>query len=92
MTPDICPVCGEVVPEKAKACPECGACEETGWSDEGKADALGIPGDNFDYNEYIKREFEGETHKRQYGGLWIITATILLAAFAWYFLRPMVSR
>ena len=87
MTPDICPNCGEVVPPKAKACPECGACEETGWSDEGRADALGLPSEEFDYDEYVKREFEGENPKRRWGAVWLITAIILLALFAWGLLR-----
>jgi hypothetical protein len=88
MTPEICPVCGEVVPAKAKACPECGADEQTGWSDDAKADALGIPSENFDYDDYIKREFQGEKPKRKFGPIWIATALILLAIFAWAFLRP----
>lgn len=28
-----CPVCGTEVPNKARACPECGSDEDTGWSD-----------------------------------------------------------
>jgi hypothetical protein len=92
MTPEICPNCGEMVPEKAKACPECGACEETGWSDEAKADALGIPDDSFDYDEYVKREFEGENPKRKFGALWVVTAIVLLGLFVWYLLSPHVPR
>ena len=85
MTPDICPVCGEVVPNKAKACPECGACEETGWSDEGRADSLGIPSEEFDYEEYVKREFEGEKPKRKFGAVWFVTAIVVLILFVWMF-------
>jgi hypothetical protein len=83
MTPEICPNCGEIVPPKAKVCPECGACEETGWSDEAHADNLGIPSEDFDYDDYIKREFEGEKPKRKFGTVWIVTATILLALIIW---------
>ena len=86
MTPEICPNCGEVVPPKAKACPECGACEETGWSDEAHTDNLGIPSEEFDYHDYIKREFEGENAKRKHGAIWVVTAVVLLALFAWMFL------
>jgi hypothetical protein len=88
MRPDYCPVCGEEVPAKAKACPECGACEETGWSDDAKADALGLPDDSFDYDEYVKREFEGAAPKRKHGGLWVAVAVVLLLLFGWYFLAP----
>ena len=87
MTPEICPNCGEMVPEKAKACPECGACEETGWSEDAKADALGVPDDSFDYDDYIKREFEENPKiKRKLSAVWFITGSILLIAFGWYFL------
>jgi hypothetical protein len=88
MKPDICPVCGEVVPEKAKSCPECGSDEQTGWSDDAKADNLGIPSEDFDYDDYIKREFEGETPRRKFGAVWIVTAAILLGLFLWYALGP----
>lgn len=82
--PDICPNCGELVPEGARACPECGADEETGWSDNGRADALGIPHDEeFDYNEYVRREMEGLEPKRKNTGLWTVTAIVLLVVFGW---------
>ena len=88
MTPEVCPNCGELVPERAKACPECGACEETGWSDAARADSLGIPSEEFDYDDYVKREFEGEKPRRKFGTLWIVTALALIGAFVWFFLRP----
>jgi hypothetical protein len=87
MTPDICPVCGEVVPAKAKACPECGADEQTGWSDAGRADSLGIPSEDFDYDDYVKREFEGEKPRGKFGAVWIVTAIVLLLLFVWAFAR-----
>ncbi len=31
--PFLCPNCGAMVPANAKACPECGSDEETGWSE-----------------------------------------------------------
>ena len=85
MSPDICPVCGEVVPPKAKACPECGSDEQTGWSDAGRAESLGIPSDDFDYDDYVKREFDGEKPKRKFGAVWIITAILLLLLLVWGF-------
>jgi hypothetical protein len=33
-TPEVCPVCGENVPRGAEACPECGACHESGWKED----------------------------------------------------------
>ena len=82
--PDICPVCGSEVPERAKACPECGADEKTGWSEKARYDALGIPDDpeEFDYNEFVEREFEGKKPHRSKTGLWFVVALVLVFLFA----------
>lgn len=57
MPPDTCPHCGAEVPADAKACPECGSDESTGWSEQAQADALGLPQDDFDYKGFIEQEF-----------------------------------
>lgn len=57
MAPETCPNCGADVPPKARACPECGACDETGWSEGSSSAHLGMPDDSFNYDEYVKREF-----------------------------------
>jgi len=55
-------VCGTEVPEKALACPECGADHETGWNEEATAgDGIDLPDTEFDYNAYVKREFGAST-------------------------------
>ena len=51
-----CPVCGEDVPAKAKACPSCGACEKSGWGDT-EGDGLDLPGEDFDYEKFKEEEF-----------------------------------
>ena len=38
-----CPVCGADVPRKAKSCPECGACEKSGWSEDHYLDGIDLP-------------------------------------------------
>lgn len=58
--PEICPNCGAPVPPNAKACPECGSDEQTGWSDEAKSEGLDLPEERFDYDDFVKREFEKE--------------------------------
>lgn len=58
--PETCPNCGVDVPRNSKACPECGADETTGWSDNAYAGSLGLPDEDFDYNDFVKREFENE--------------------------------
>ena len=82
-SPESCPVCGTDVPSGAKACPECGADENTGWSEHARYDALGIPDeDDFDYNEFVEREFRGRTPKRKFRWLWLAVAVLVLIVFA----------
>jgi hypothetical protein len=55
--PESCPNCGAAVPPLAKACPECGSCEKTGWSDAATCETLDLPDEDFDYEEFVKKEF-----------------------------------
>ncbi|MBI4659739.1 MAG: zinc ribbon domain-containing protein [Verrucomicrobia bacterium] len=89
MAPETCPNCGADVPRNAKACPECGACERTGWSEEAHDGALGLPDDSFDYEDYVRKEFGGRTPvPRGVHPVWWVTAILLLVAWlAWYFWR-----
>jgi hypothetical protein len=78
-TPENCPNCGADVPSGARACPECGADEETGWSEEAAVGNLGIPEDSFNYEDYVKREFGGESSaETKRAGKWKMTAVVLL--------------
>lgn len=83
MAPEICPNCGAEVPRNAKACPECGSDEKTGWSENARASDLGLPDENFDYDDFIKREFGGERKPRGIGWFWWLVAVIVLAALVW---------
>jgi hypothetical protein len=74
-------VCGADVPANALACPECGADEQTGWSDRARYDSLGIPDDSFDYDEFVAQEFGKKKPKRKLGWLWCVAAIVLLASF-----------
>ncbi len=90
-TPDICPVCGAEPPRGARACPECGACEETGWGEESYSSGLDLPDDDeFDYDEFIDREFgSGKKYDKRVGIplLWRWVAGILLVLMAFWILR-----
>lgn len=68
--PETCPVCGADVPRNAKACPECGSDHETGWSDEAYASGLGLPDDNFEYDEFVKKEFGDQLEVKPRGLHW----------------------
>ena len=88
MNPEICPTCGADVPDGARACPECGADEETGWSDKARYDSLGIPDDSFDYEEFLKREFDNESPVDRRQKFWrgvgialLVITTLILVIF-----------
>ena len=81
MAPEICPNCGADVKPKAKACPECGACEETGWSEEAGTSGLDLPDEEFDYSEFVKKEFGNEEPKpRSISWFWWIVGLAVVAA------------
>jgi hypothetical protein len=83
MTPESCPNCGADVPANAQACPECGSCEETGWSETAYADGLGLPDESFNYEKFVEREFSKNPRQpRRKGALWIWLGAGLLIASA----------
>ena len=50
--PEICPVCGDVVPRRAKCCPGCGADEKSGWDEEvTRYDSLDLPDEDSARNQ-----------------------------------------
>lgn len=80
--PDICPVCGEEVPPRAVACPECGADHNSGWqADAESSDALGATED-FDYEAFVRNEFGSSPKPTGIKPVWWIAALLLLLAFA----------
>ncbi|HEY3763044.1 MAG TPA: zinc-ribbon domain-containing protein [Verrucomicrobiae bacterium] len=85
--PNCCPNCGADVPAGAKSCPECGSDESTGWSDAAQSDRLGLPDENFDYNEYVKSEFGGEKKPRGISWFWWVVAVVVLVLFIYLFVR-----
>lgn len=89
MSPEICPNCGADVPSQAKACPACGADEQTGWSERAQSQRLGLPDDEFDYDEFVKDEFGSKSDLRPRGisWLWWAVAVSLLGALLLWLLR-----
>ncbi len=81
MALDNCPNCGADVPPNAKVCPECGADENTGWSDAARSSGLGLPDEEFDYDEFVKGEFGTEKKPRGVGWFWWIIAVVVLLLF-----------
>ncbi len=77
-TPGICPHCGTEVPEGATACPECGSDERTGWSDQARYDALDLPDQEFDYDDFVAREFSpGQRRSGQRGWVWWVAIGLI---------------
>ena len=82
-TPEICPVCGEEVPRGAVACSECGADHNSGWREDAESyDALGLPDDNFNYEEFVEQEFGGSPKPAAIKAVWWITAILVFVVFA----------
>jgi hypothetical protein len=87
MSPDTCPNCGAEVPRNAKACPECGADEHTGWSEAARYSGLDLPEEDFDYGDFVDREFgRRRLVPRGVHWLWWLVALFLLAAILWLWL------
>jgi len=77
----ICPNCGTEVPPKAKACPECGSDEQTGWSEQAHQDGLDLPDENFDYNDFVEREFgKAKPIPRGIHWFWWLIGVLVLGA------------
>jgi uncharacterized membrane protein YvbJ len=88
MAPETCPNCGADVPPKARACPECGADEQTGWSEAARTDGLDLPDENFDYNDFVKREFgEKSPLPRGIRWFWWVVALGVVILFLSFWLR-----
>ena len=81
MPPEVCPICGAEVPPNAKACPECGSDEQTGWSEDARYDGLDLPDEKFDYEDFAKRELPGKPNPVPRGmhWLWWVLALLVLA-------------
>jgi zinc-ribbon domain len=83
--PETCPNCGAEIPPKARACPECGADEQTGWSEQARADGLGLPEENFDYEDFVECEFGARSPvPRGIHWFWWVIALAVAAAFMAY--------
>ena len=79
----LCPVCGEEVSPNAKACPECGACDKSGWYPAaGEEDGLNLPDDDFDYHRFVDQEFGRGPKKSLPQWFWSVVAAVLLIALA----------
>lgn len=85
-TPETCPVCGEDVPRRALACPQCGADHNSGWREDADTyDGVDLPDDDFNYDDFVKREFGSRVKPPGLKTIWWIVAIALIVAFVVYF-------
>jgi uncharacterized membrane protein YvbJ len=85
----VCPNCGAEVPPRAKACPECGSDEQTGWSTEAETGGLDLPEEQFDYDDFVKREFGGKKSPVPRGlhWFWWLVAVVVVIIFVLFWFR-----
>ncbi len=87
--PGECANCGAAIPRGAKACPECGADERTGWceTEETRYDGLDLPDEAFaDESDSAAQR----SPPRQVNGIpwyWWCVGVALLLGLALFFLR-----
>jgi hypothetical protein len=88
MSPETCPNCGANVPRNATACPECGADESNGWSEQAYSDNLGLLDKNFDHDQFVKEEFGSNSAKPSHiSWFWWIVALLVLAGMIFFWFR-----
>lgn len=79
--PEECAHCGASIPRGAKACPECGADERTGWRETDVYDGLDLPDDSHEGEPSDPRE----TRPREVQGMpwyWWCAGIALIAVLA----------
>lgn len=77
--PEACAQCGSPVPSRARACPECGADERTGWRESSVYDGLDLPETGEDDGSGEKNSGRTRTGLAWY---WWLTAAALLLLLA----------
>lgn len=82
-----CPHCGAELASNAKFCPECGSDEQTGWSEQAASGGLDLPEAEFNYEEYVQREFgqKGPVPRGIHWFWWLVALGLLAALLEWCF-------
>ena len=79
----VCPGCVPQRKKKRKRKVEAGPKKRRAWEQDSIYDGLGIPDDEFDYEEFIAREFNAKPHRKiGIKWYWWVTAVVLVLAFA----------
>jgi hypothetical protein len=85
----VCPHCGADVPAGAEFCRACGASDESGWIEddaawEGESPSGYAPDDEFDYDDFVRREFPDRASPLSAVSLkrWATAAIVVLICLA----------
>lgn len=95
----LCPECGADVPVGSTGCNACEprkvaqkmkrkkqkrSRKRRSWEQDSTHDGLGLPDEDFDYEDYVEREFGGKPHRSiGIAWYWWVTAVLLLGAMLW---------
>lgn len=81
-------MCGAPVPRGARACPQCGADERSGWDEEAtRHDGLDLPAEAWDEEETGHRGGPGRGPLTGKSLLWAGVSLLVAAAFVYLVLR-----
>ena len=76
--PETCANCGAAIPPNARACPECGADERTGWAEQSLYDGLDLPEDDAEREQtHLSRQ-----HRQTGQWLWWAVGVFLILVLA----------
>lgn len=80
--PEYCAVCGAPIPRNARACPECGADERTGWDEPDSTDGLDLPDedDTAAAHRAFLREQDGDAPRTSRQWFWWAVGVFLILA------------
>jgi hypothetical protein len=82
-----CPICGAEVPRRAKACPECGACEKSGWSEDRYLDGVDLPDEGWNHPGSSPRRLGNGGGKTRMQWFWMVVGILIVIAFVLMTLR-----
>jgi predicted nucleic acid-binding Zn ribbon protein len=88
--PPECAICGTELSPNARACPNCGADERTGWDADddtgaGIYDGLDLPGEEDTaeaYERFLRNEMPRRARRRRHHFIIIIVCIVLVVAVA----------
>jgi predicted nucleic acid-binding Zn ribbon protein len=72
--PEHCANCGAPIPPRARACPECGADERTGWAEQSIYDGLDLP----EEDDEREQSNLSRQHRQSRQWLWWLVGVFLI--------------